>query len=93
VFGDLLPQASILASDIIGRQWMPISRTLLYFYLYAPCIFFAFQYFSSKNIPQENIQNNRFSYLSLGMGEKALLNTRFLIGCYFYVVVTALCFW
>ena len=93
VFGGLLPQTSVLASDIIGRSWMATARVLLYFFLYAPCIFLAFQYFANKNLLQNHIQNKMTAQPSLVSVDKFLLGVRFLSACYLYVAVTALCFW
>ena len=81
VFGDRLPQISTLASDLIGRHWMPVSRTLLYGSLYAPLIIFSLEQF---------LKNRQNSIRDLGI-EKILFNTRFLLASYFFIAVSALC--
>lgn len=93
VFGNLIPQTSVLSSDIIGRHWMASARTLFYFSLYAPCILLLYQYFSHKNLARNNIKTKIPTQFSLTSGEKYLFSIRFLVGCYFYVAITILCFW
>lgn len=93
VFGGLLPQTSILASEIIGRPWKVGALLLFYFFLYAPFLFFIFQYLSTKNPTHKNFQKRYSDLFSFTSDEKRLLSIRLLVGCYFYIVVTVLCFW
>ena len=94
VFGNLLPQSHVLASDIIGRKWMALSRVLFYASLYAPLLLVCFQYGSRKmrkshnQLPDINLDQQS------GRGlEKMLFNLRFILSAYFYIGVTLLCFY
>jgi len=81
VFGAVLPQAPMLASDVIGHHWMPLSRTLLYGSLYLPLIIFGLEQFfkNRQNMPED-----------IGV-EKILFNTRFLLASYFFIAISAIC--
>ena len=92
VFGALIPETSLLASDIIGRKWMALSRVLFYASLYAPALVVCFQYGFSKmkkshnKLPDINLDQQS------GWGlKKMLFNLRFILGAYFYIGVTLLC--
>ena len=93
VFADLMPPTTVLASDLIGRHWMPLSRTLFYGFLYSPCLLLAFQYFSRLKEQKNKFQDTATSVIKFMPGEKVLISIRFLVACYFYIVISALCFW
>jgi hypothetical protein len=93
VFADLLPPISVLASDITGRHWMPLSRILFYGFLYFPCLLLAYQYLSNfKEVGKKQSSIDARGWL-FGASEKTLFNLRFLTACYFYIAISALCFW
>lgn len=93
VLAGLLPQTSVLASDLIGRHWMPISRTLFYGFLYSPLLLLVLQNFFKATQKEVVIQSeaNRFWWSRHVAG--ALFKFRFLLACYFYTVVSLLCIW
>jgi hypothetical protein len=93
VFGGLLPKTSILASDLIGSQWMPISRVLLYGSLYAPLLIQVIEGFLSKrrrNFTGINTKD-RASVMSELNKERLLFNLRFFLATYFFISISALC--
>jgi len=93
VFADLLPPISVLASDITGRHWMPLSRTLFYGFLYFPCLLLAYQYLTNfKEVGKKQSSIDTRGWL-IGPSEKTLFMLRFLIAAYFYIFISALCFW
>ena len=92
-FANYLPKTTVLATDLIGRQWMPLSRTFFYGFLYFPCLILGFQALSNAKgaaKSQSSIGMQPFRYTP---SEKILFNLRFLIACYFYITISALCFW
>lgn len=81
VFGEVLPHAPMLASDIIGRPWMPLSRTLLYSSLYAPLIILAL----------EHLLKDRHNSIEGWSIEKVLFDIRFVLASYFFITISAIC--
>lgn len=93
VFGDFLPKTSILASELIGRSWRAGALVLFYLFLYAPCLFFIFQHLIFANLSCKNFKKRCLGLFSFFPNQKSLLRIRFIVACYFYTAVTALCFW
>lgn len=93
VFADLLPPISVLASDITGPSWMPISRTLFYGFLYSPCLLLCYQHLVNFKGMGKSQTSTDLKSIPQAFGESALFKIRFLIACYFYIVISALCFW
>lgn len=81
VFADLFPQKIRLANDLIGREWMPLSRTLLYSFLYAAPLLFCYEHY------QKNHQN----FFKRPFTEINLFKARFLIASYLYVLISFVC--
>lgn len=93
VLGGLLPPSTALASDVIGRNWMPLARTLLYGSLYFPLLIILIEYFYLKRQQSvgQKIDTARDDLIASIYSVKTLLGIRFLAACYFFIVLSALC--
>jgi len=84
-FGDYFPQTNTLVADLIGREWMALSRTLFYSSLYMPFFIFIIERWLCRAVDLVPKKTN--SALQV-----ALFKLRFLIACYFVVGATLACF-
>jgi len=89
-FASLLPQAKVLSSDLIGRSWMPLSRTLFYSFLYAPLLIFACEQIS-RFLNRQALEKSSFKMASTASSDIGLVKLRFLVGTYFYIAVSVIC--
>ena len=83
VFGELVPKAHLLGSDLIGRHVLGISRTAFYVFLYSPILVLIWEKcFLARG--------------TLGSSLKlpiAAFQIRFFIGVYFFTALTLACVW
>lgn len=94
VFGGLLPQIHTLASDVMGRRWMALSRIFFYALLYAPILMMLWERFAPLIARTIKRATPKLGLWAIGMGsERTLFNIRFLVATYFYILVTAICFY
>jgi hypothetical protein len=83
IFGEFIPQTTTLATDVIGRKWMGLSRVLFYLSLYAPLLIVFFEsYFPKKDrgMTFRGLKSDNF-----------LFGMRFLFGSYLVMIVTVAC--
>ena len=86
VFGELLPHTNTLVTDVIGRKWMALSRTLFYGSLYVPFLILVYEGITKRSMIFA--ASNKNSALT-----DSLFNFRFLVACYFVIGATVACFW
>jgi hypothetical protein len=93
VFGGLLPPSTALASDVIGRNWMPLARTLLYGSFYFPLLMILIEYFYLKRQQSvgQKMDTARDDLIASIYSVKILFSIRFLAACYFFIALSALC--
>jgi hypothetical protein len=85
VFRDILPSIQVEAREILGHQWMAVSRTFFYLFLYSSLLILFFQSFV---ILKKSSSKEDCSYLY-----QILFKLRFILGGYLFIALTALCFW
>ena len=92
--GSILPHVStLLASDIVGRKWMALSRTLIYASLYLPLLIVCMENYRLKSRPYGEKKNNAMSDVVIvsGYQEKILFRIRFLVASYFFIAISIVC--
>ena len=90
VFGGSLPDNHLLASDLIGRHSMGISRVFLYLFLYSPFLVYGLERWPLAQMYYAKLSKD--SNLSEYFQLQTLFNARFLVGPYIWMVLTVLCF-
>jgi hypothetical protein len=96
VFGDLLPQTLTLASDVMGRRWMALSRVLFYASLYASLLVILWKRFTPTPMGSQIISRAipKLGFWVMGADSgRMLFKIRFLVATYLYILVTAICFY
>jgi hypothetical protein len=93
VFGTLIPETSLLASDIIGRKWMGLARTLIYFSLYFTLLVYGFEWLKLKRDQANTTLSSPESRISAKSNSlsQSPFKIRFMVGPYFFIVLTVLC--
>lgn len=93
VFGGLFPKSTVLMSDVINRNWMPLSRTLLYASFYLPLLMILIEHFYFKG--GQSVERKNYATddaLSSSMRtHRILFGIRFIVACYFFIAISALC--
>ena len=97
IFGAFIPKTDMIGRDILGSQFMGISRALFYLYLYSPFILLCYcsrfeliknllVFFGRENNSLNSLKNSQFQ----GLGRDLLYGRAFL-GTMFIVFIAIMC--
>jgi hypothetical protein len=92
------PETQTMASDVMGRRWLGFSRTAFYAMLYMPILIWVVERFKYKNTSLVKTNEvDDLDHFSKSSGDSNsvftyLVAIRFLVGSYFLVIISAICF-